>query len=51
MTKEKLLKLITRKMEEYGMPKFSDDYPARDILQTIKDAGYINIKETNENNS
>jgi len=37
---EKLIKILTVLMEEYGMPKFTDDYPARDILQRVKDAGY-----------
>ncbi len=37
---KRLLKVMTIKMEEWGMPKYSDNYPAMDILQVIKDAGY-----------
>ena len=37
----KLLKRIKTAMEGYGMPIFEDNYPAMDILQIIKDSGYI----------
>jgi hypothetical protein len=36
----KLIKAITTRMEEYGMPSFTDKYPAMDILQLVKDSGY-----------
>jgi hypothetical protein len=38
---DKLIKSITHLMEEYGMlPHFTDNYPAMDVLQIVKDAGY-----------
>lgn len=36
----RLLKALTPLMEEHGLPKFQDDYPARDVLQLFKDSGY-----------
>ena len=47
MEEERLLKHITHKLEEYGMPKFKDQLPAMDILQYIKDAGYTRVNPTN----
>lgn len=41
MTDERLIKIITVKMEEYGMPVFTDKFPAMDILQLVKDSGYV----------
>lgn len=38
MNKERLLNIITAKLEEYGMPKFKDKLPAMDILKIIEDA-------------
>lgn len=40
MSEERLLKAIHTKLEEYGMPVFRDGFPAMDILQLVKDAGY-----------
>lgn len=37
---EKLIERITVCLEEYGMPKFSDRFPAMSVLQLIKDSGY-----------
>ena len=34
---ERLIKIVTQKLEEYGMPKFKDNYPALDIIKTIQD--------------
>jgi len=45
MNEEKLLKTMRVKMEEYGMPEFKDDYPAMDILQLVKDAGYTRAEQ------
>ena len=52
---ERLIKAICQKMEQYGMPEFRDFYPAMDILQLVKDAGYskrelvpINFQELNQ---
>lgn len=40
MNEDKILKLITIKLEEYGMPHYKDQCPAMDILQIIKDCGF-----------
>lgn len=40
MDDDELIKLIKAKMEEWGLPKFADCFPAMDILQLVKDAGY-----------
>ncbi len=37
---DKLLKRITTCLEEFGMPKFQDRFPAMEVLQLIKDHGY-----------
>jgi len=42
---EKLLRIMMGIMEEYGMPKFTDKIPAMDLLQHIKDFGYLRISE------
>lgn len=49
MNDKKLLQIITRRLEEYGMPKFKDIYPAMDILQLVKDFGYIHKDNILEN--
>ena len=36
----KLIKRITICMEEFGMPKFSDSFPAMAVIQVIKDSGF-----------
>ena len=36
----KLLKRITVCMEEFGLPKFSDNIPAISVIQIIKDSGF-----------
>lgn len=36
----RLIKYITARMQEYGMPEFKDYTPALDILGVIRDAGY-----------
>ena len=38
---EKLIERITTCLEEFGMPKFQDRFPAMAVLQIIKDSGYI----------
>ena len=41
MTKEeKLIERITTCLEEYGMPKFQDRFPAMSIIQLFKDSGW-----------
>ena len=42
----KLCRNIQKTMEEYGLPQFSDIYPAMDVLQRIKDAGYTRPAQT-----
>jgi len=37
----RLEKIITNVLESYGMPKFKDRFPAKDIIQVMKDAGWI----------
>ena len=39
--KEKLIERITTCLEEFGMPKFQDRYPALAVSQIIKDYGYL----------
>lgn len=34
---ERLIKILTNTLEEYGLPKFKDNLPVLDILQIIKD--------------
>lgn len=34
------VKKITTVLEEYGMPKFTDQYPALDLIQRIKNCGF-----------
>lgn len=46
--KEKLLKRMTQKMEEYLMPKYNDQYPAMDVLQIIIDSGYAPKEDVGE---
>lgn len=43
--KDKLIERITTCLEEYGMPKFHDRFPAMSVLQIIKDMGYLNMEE------
>lgn len=38
---EKLIERISVCLEEYGMPKFQDRFPAISVLQIIKDSGYL----------
>src|SRR5258708_5203579 len=37
--KDKLIERITTCLEEYGMTKFNDRFPAMAVLQIIKDSG------------
>ena len=37
---EKLIERITTCLEEFGMPKFSDSFPAMAVIQVIKDSGF-----------
>lgn len=37
---DKLMNRITVCMEEFGMPKFHDRFPAMAVLQIIKDSGF-----------
>lgn len=37
---EKLIERITTCLEEFGMPKFQDRFPAMSILQLMKDSGW-----------
>lgn len=39
--KEKLIERITACLEEFGMPKFHDRFPAISVLQIIKDMGFL----------
>ena len=39
-TDDKLIKRITTCLEEFGMPKFQDRFPAMSVIQIIKDSGY-----------
>lgn len=41
----KLIKAITSRLEDYGMPKFKDTYPAIDILQLVKDATFKGMEK------
>lgn len=40
MNEERLLKIITNILEQYGMPKFKDQYPAIEVLKLVEDYGY-----------
>lgn len=44
-TEDKILKHLTVLMEECGMPEFSDRLPAIQVLQMIKDFGFIHYSE------
>lgn len=48
---EKLIERITTCLEEYGMPKFQDRFPALSVLQIIKDHGYTIIDKPYETNA
>jgi hypothetical protein len=37
----KLIERITTCLEEFGMPKFQDRFPAMSVLQILKDSGYL----------
>ena len=39
-TYDKLIKRITTFLEDIGMPKFQDRFPAMSVIQIIKDSGY-----------
>lgn len=38
MTEERLLEIMTKTMEDYGMPKFGNMIPAMDVLRIVKDS-------------
>lgn len=40
MTDDRLISLLTKTMEEYGMPVYKDKFPAKDIMMIVRDHGY-----------